>query len=103
MNVSSSAVGSACGERCRYPAAQNEQWWREVKSLITIDPGARKDSTRCWLDPPNEGHRRLDSDAGSPLAAKLAQAARMLAARASWSGLSVTWACAFGNPKRYMS
>src|SRR5262245_34527841 len=65
-------IGRACSAACRYGAAQNEQWWREAKSLITIDPGARRDSTRCWLDPPNEGHRRLDSDEGSPLAAKLA-------------------------------
>ena len=89
-------IGRACSAACRYGAAQNEQWWREAKSLMTTDAGVASDNTRCWLDPPNEGHRTSDFDAGSPVAAKLAQAARMLAASASESGLNGAWIGAFG-------
>src|SRR5262249_60479648 len=71
-------TGRACSAACRYEAAQNEQWWREAKSLMTTDAGVASDNTRCWLDPPNEGHRTLDSDPGAPPAAKLAPARRLL-------------------------
>ena len=70
---------------------------------MTTDAGVASDNTRCWLDPPNEGHRRLDPDAGLPLAAKLAQAARMLAASASEAGLNGAWIGAFGWSKMYGS
>src|SRR5262249_17009910 len=80
-----------------------EQWCRDAKSLMTTDAGVASDSTRCFLGPSNDGHRTSDLDAGSPLAAKLDQAARMLAASTSWSGLSGVWNGAVGRSKRYPS
>src|SRR5262249_3839604 len=52
--------------------------------------------------PSNDGQGRADVD-GSPLAAKLAQAARMAAASRSWSALSGPWKGAPGSSKRYGS
>src|ERR1700730_17362492 len=69
---------------------------------MTSDPGATRDRTRAWLTL-NAGQRTFDSSAGSPAAAKLAQAARMLAARVCWSALSGVWFGASLRSKMYGS
>src|SRR6202022_3893462 len=84
-------------------ADQNPQWWREAKSPMTIGCGASSDSTLEPSSPPNEGQRMLDSSPGLPVDAKLAQAARMLAARVCWSGLNGIWTGASLRSKMYGS
>ena len=76
-----------------YPAAQNEQWCAAAKFVSTADCAGTSDST---LPPsPNDGQGRARVD-GLPLAAKLAQSARMLAASACWPALRLAGYGAFG-------
>src|SRR6185437_10324163 len=84
---------------CRYPAAQNAQWCLDAKSVSTCGRGGTSDSI-CMLSAPNAGQGTA-AEAGLPLAAKFAQAARMLAASACWSGLSGSWSGASGRSNRY--
>src|SRR6516165_828715 len=67
-----------------HPAAQNEQWCVAAKSVVTCDCSGTSDST---LVPLNDGQGSARDD-GLPLAAKLAQSVRMLAASACWPGSS---------------
>src|SRR6185369_4724024 len=85
-----------------HPAAQNEQWCAAAKSVLTFDCSGTNDSTLVPL--PTDGQDRARVD-GSPLAAKLAQAVRMLAASDCWSRVRVrvTGNGAFGWSKRYGS
>src|SRR5262245_66547304 len=65
----------------RYRAAQNEQWCLDAKSVSIRGCGGTSDIT-CARS--NDGHGSTADD-GSPVAAKFAQAVRMLAASACWS------------------
>src|SRR6476646_9949365 len=83
----SRGIGRArCTGDVVHPAAQNEQWWIESKLVQTCGCVVTSDST----PPPelNDGHGTAADD-GSPLSAKFTHAVRMLAASASWSGLTV--------------
>jgi hypothetical protein len=75
------------------PAAQNEQWWLDAKSVSTAGLGVASESTLCFG--PNDGHGTA-VDVGLPVAAKFAQAVRMLVARASWLVLRVPGNGVFG-------
>ena len=67
-------------------AAQNEQWCVAAKSVSTSELGVTNDST---LAPGRNGGHGSAGDDGLPVAAKLAQALRMLAASVSWLAVSV--------------
>jgi hypothetical protein len=74
--------------RGRYPAAQNEQWCSAEKSVSICGWGGTSDSICALSALPNAGHGTA-AVAGLPLAAKVAQAVRMLAASACWSAVNV--------------
>ena len=82
-----------------FRAAQNAQWCLAAKSVSTCGRGATSDNI-CMSSEWNAGHCTSTVD-GSPLSAKLAQAARMLAASASESGLNGSWNGASGRSNRY--
>ena len=68
------------GDGCGYPAAQNAQWCRAAKSVSVCGCGGTRDSI-CALPVLNAGQGTA-AVAGLPVAAKFAQAVRMLAASA---------------------
>src|ERR1700730_18830580 len=81
----------------RYRAAKIDQCCLDVKSVSICGCGGTSDMT-CATS--NDGQGSAAED-GSPLAAKFAQAVRMLAASASWSMLNGTWIGASERSKRY--
>jgi hypothetical protein len=103
MTVTASIEAVFCSialssQRPVYPAAQNEQWCLEAKSVSSSGCGGTSDSTSLLSSNDGQGTAAVD---GSPLAAKFAQAARMLLASFSWSGSSGPWNGACGWSKRY--
>ena len=68
------------------------------KSVSTVGCGGTSDIT----EPPKPTDGQLSTAVdGFPVAAKLVQAARMVAARVCWSGLSVPGNGALGRSNRY--
>ena len=99
--TSATVLAMICSFRgCGYSAAQNAQWCLAAKSVSTCGRGGTSDSI-CMLSALNAGQGTSGVD-GLPLAAKLAQAARMLAASASWPGLNGSWNGASGRSNRYV-
>jgi len=84
-----------------YPAAQNPQWCRAAKSVPSCGCGGTSESIGA-LFAPNAGQGTA-AVAGLPVAAKFAQAARMLAASVCWSAVSGAGKGTFGRSNRYCS
>ncbi len=82
--------------------AQNEQWCLAAKSVSSSGCDGTSDSTDARPAPPN-ARQGTAAVAGLPLAAKSAQAARMLAASVCWPAFSVAGTGAFGSSNRYWS
>src|SRR5262249_13041024 len=98
---------SACavwigGDGSGYPAAQKAQWCLAAKSVSICGWGGPSDSICVPPVPAKAGQGTADDD-GVPVAAKLAQAVRMLAASACWSALSGMGCGALGRSNRYWS
>src|SRR5215470_15673677 len=84
-----------------YPVAQNAQWCLAAKSVSSCGWGGTSDNI-CALPVLNAGQGTA-AEAGLPVAAKVAQAVRMLAARACWSAVSGAGKGTFGRSNRYCS
>jgi hypothetical protein len=74
------------------------QWCRVAKSVSSCGWGGTSDSI-CAL-PVLKAGQGTAADEGLPVAAKFAQAARMLAASVCWPGVNVPWNGAFGRSNR---
>jgi hypothetical protein len=72
-----------------------------AKSVSSCGWGGTSESIRA-LPVLNAGQGTA-ADTGLPVAAKVAQAVRMLAASVCWSGVNVPWKGAFGRSNRYGS
>ena len=83
-----------------YPAAQNAQWCLAEKSVSICGWGGTSDSI-CALPVPSKAGQGTAADAGLPVAAKFAQAARMLAASTCWPTVSDAGKGALGRSNRY--
>jgi hypothetical protein len=82
-------IGRECGDGgYPYPADQNEQWCPTEKSVSICGGGGTSDNICALPTPPNAG-QGMAAEPGLPLAAKLAQAVRMLGTSVCWPGLSV--------------
>ena len=86
--------------RVCHPAAQNEQWCAAAKSVSACGCGGTSDITCAPSLNDGQGSARDD---GLPVAAKFAQAARMLAASVCWAAVRVAGYGAFGWSNRYGS
>src|SRR5215472_19320000 len=83
-----------------YPMVQNAQWCLAAKSVSTCGWGGTSESICALLLKAGQG---TAADAGLPVAAKFAQAARILAASACWPVVSGAGKGTFGRSNRYCS